>query len=641
MANFFEKRATEYVRDSDIFLSLITPAPLRTFLEDSAKEERLYDRLTIIVGTPGSGKTTIATLLQFHFIDSLRRNQNRTGYKELVSALMACRAVDEDGRPLVVSVRLPLEAEYRDFWELPYAPATRTRLVLALIQARSVLGWLRNIDMTGQYGPGRVRIIARPGSEAAASEIGGLEVESVRKRAEDVERAVYGIGAALVPPAREADFPEAARLAYRPFDVLEGFELDDPDGPLRLRPLAMLDDAHTLHPDQFAAINRDLARRELRIARWVLTRLDVLSPPQALLSGDAAGAGNATGLQFGRDVTEIAMQKGADRQAQRRAFRGMAQDMANRYLRQMPEFAQRGHDKFADLLETEPDRLSEGSMKKLDKEVDRAAKSLGISYARRKTLEVEVERYLSGTPSPDTGPDIRLAMLLILMHRFAKRVPQGSLFELGDADPTKPVKADAGIAEAARVHLHHHFARALYFGVDTVCAASSENAEQFLRLAGRLVARAETRLVRNRNAVLDSRLQHSELVKEASVILDMDFPYAHEVRALVSAMAQECLRRSLESNASLDGGASAFGVPQEQFNGVPRAYPRLARVLQFAVAYNVVTLSQNYGQGGKQWCLVELGGCAILKHGLTLKRGGFLERTTASLAELLPEEDDV
>jgi hypothetical protein len=511
--------------------------------------------------------------------------------------------------------------------------------VLALIQARAMLGWLRNIEKTGQYGPGRVRLLPRVGSEAAAGEIGGLDIASVRQRASDVERAVYSIGAALVPPAREADFPEAARSAYRPFDVLEAIELDDVAGPMRLCPLVMLDDAHTLHCDQLAAITRDLARRELRIARWVLTRLDVLAPQDALLT--RGGGDDQPALQFGRDVTEIAMQKGVDREAQRRGFRRMAQDMANRYLRQMPVFAQLRHDKLADLLETNPDVISDSNMKKLEKEIERETKALGISALRRKTLEAEVDRYLASAESPDTGQDVRLAMLRILMHRYVKRVPQGSLFELGDAEPAKPLKADVSVADAARIHLHHKFNRALYYGIGTVCDASSENAEQFLRLAGRLVALAETKLVRNRSAVLDSALQHRELVAEASRILALDFPYAQDARILVLGMAQQCLQRSLEPNAWLPaGGASAFGVPQEQFNAIPRAYPRLARVLQYAVAYNVITLSQNYGQGGKQWCLVELGGCVLLKHGLTLKRGGFLERTTKSLVDLLPQEDE-
>lgn len=635
MANFFEKRATEYVRDSDVFLSLVTPEPLHTFIEKPAEEERLYDRLTIVVGTPGSGKTTIATLLQFQYVDALRRNKNRSSYKELARALAACHAIDDDGRPKVAGIRLPMEAEYRDFWQLKYSIATRTRLVLALLQARAMLGWIRSIEQTGQYQNDQIRFVPKLGSEAAVAEIGGLDLDAIRGRAIEVERAVYAIGAALVPPASESDFPAAARSAYRPFDALEAIELDEPSGVLRVQPLLMLDDAHTLHVEQFAALRTELARRELRIARWILTRLDVLTPPEALLGVTAESQNSQPGLQSGRDITEILMQTG-ERSALRRSFRKMAVDMANRYLQQMPEFAERNFVRFPDLLETAPDPLASGDLRKLEKDVARVAADLGVSDARRKVLEAEVDRFMQGTTSSDRGADVRLAMLRILMHRHAKRVPQGSLFETEDLDPSRPVKADAGVAEAARVHLAHEFARPQYFGFETVCDASSDNAEQFLRLAASLVSRSETKLLRNRIAVLDCRLQHRELVEQAKKILAMDFPYSREVRGLAEAMGVECLRRTLERNASLDGGASAIGVPQDQFRKIGETHPRLARVLQFAVAYNVITLAQNYGQGGKSWCLLELGGCVLLSHGLTLKRGGFLEHTVASVAKMLP-----
>ena len=65
MSNPFEKRATEYLRDNEAFLALVSPEPLTTFFEKPAKEERLYDRLAVIIGTPGSGKTTLARLFQF------------------------------------------------------------------------------------------------------------------------------------------------------------------------------------------------------------------------------------------------------------------------------------------------------------------------------------------------------------------------------------------------------------------------------------------------------------------------------------------------------------------------------------------------------------------------------------------------
>ena len=47
MANPFEKRATEYLRDDEAFLAVVTPEPLVTFLQTYAREERLYDRLAM------------------------------------------------------------------------------------------------------------------------------------------------------------------------------------------------------------------------------------------------------------------------------------------------------------------------------------------------------------------------------------------------------------------------------------------------------------------------------------------------------------------------------------------------------------------------------------------------------------------
>jgi len=148
MANPFEKRATEYLRDDEAFLAVVTPEPLATFFQKPAQEARLYDRLAMIIGTPGSGKITLARLFQFTTLRTLLRNRGISSYKPLIDTLAACGAI-EDERPTLIGGRLPLEAEYRDFWEFPYPPDLKTGLMIALLQARTVIAWLRNLQASG------------------------------------------------------------------------------------------------------------------------------------------------------------------------------------------------------------------------------------------------------------------------------------------------------------------------------------------------------------------------------------------------------------------------------------------------------------------------------------------------------------
>ena len=94
MANPFEKRATEYFQDDEAFLAIVTPEPLVTFLQQPAHDGSLYDRLAIIVGTPGSGKTTLARLFQFRTLMTLLRNRNMANHKPLLDTLTRCGAIE-------------------------------------------------------------------------------------------------------------------------------------------------------------------------------------------------------------------------------------------------------------------------------------------------------------------------------------------------------------------------------------------------------------------------------------------------------------------------------------------------------------------------------------------------------------------
>src|SRR4051794_36115426 len=93
----FKKRATEFIEDPMALLALISPQPIRAFFDGGTSN--FFDRLVIVVGTPGSGKTTISRLLEFTSLSALTDLASRDReVRELVTVLGDC-GVLQDMRP--------------------------------------------------------------------------------------------------------------------------------------------------------------------------------------------------------------------------------------------------------------------------------------------------------------------------------------------------------------------------------------------------------------------------------------------------------------------------------------------------------------------------------------------------------------
>ena len=146
--------------------------------------------------------------------------------------------------------------------------------------------------------------------------------------------------------------------------------------------------------------------------------------------------------------------------------------MASRYIQQMPLFANRGLQRFENLLLEGVEVASKSVLSRLRARIERECIAFGIGHQRFEALEGEVDRYLASSKSNDLTPDLRLAMVRILMHRYVNRVSQADLFsESNDPEPARPVVANSGVAEGARVHLLHEHDRPFYYGMDTLCDA--------------------------------------------------------------------------------------------------------------------------------------------------------------------------
>ena len=644
MENPFLRRATEFLRDDEAFLAIVSPEPVSYYLERPGKNGTLYDRLVLIRGTPGSGKTTLARLFEFPTLSTLLRNQSFTGHKDLYAALSTCSAITEDG-PTVLGCRLPLESDYRDFWEFPYSDELKTNLMTTLLQARTVLGWFRHLGAAG-IPPEKVRLLTRPEVQAVLDTIGGVEGERVQKRAAEVENAIYKVMTSLVAPPEAQLSPEVI-ATFRPFDLIDRIRVPGDalglSGSLDLLPLAIFDDAHVLHPNQFRALERFLVRRELRVARWMIARFDVLLPQEALAAAieDRSDPAEFPGVNAQRETEIILLQSSGNRRTERTRFRSMAKDMAARYLRRMPLLSERGLTVLGNLLGNAEVSVTPGRFKDLQQKVASAQKRLKVPDSQRQTFEAQIRAFWgTKTAFPE---DIASSMLLVMLHRFDVRRGRSSptLFESAEekeADSSVVVAANDSVLEAGLFHLFQNFDHPYFFGIDNVCDASSENAELFLQLSAELVETVATQVVRSKPATLTPALQHKLLRERGGKIIEAwSFPNDETVRRLVKTIAERCLQKSLEPNGAVI--ANAFGIPQREFDTLAETNVGLARVLQFAVAYNAITLVPHHSCKNKEWCLLELGGMALLKYGLTLKRGGFMEGNVVQLAEFIQESN--
>jgi hypothetical protein len=621
MANPFLRRATEYVRDDESFLSIVSPAPLTTFLATSRSKDDMFEVPVRIIGAPGSGKTMLATLAEFRMVEAILKDETNPTNRTLADALAQAGFL-KGGKPNVAAVRVPMESEYRDFWELPYEPIVKTKLAFWLVQARSMLGLIRNLTANRTRGIDAIGFVPRANYEAHLEQIGGLSATGIRDRALAVQRAIYSVGAGLRAPKLE-NLPVDATAPYAPFDTISRIRIEWNGETIEMSPLVMLDDVHALHHDQLEAMFSMLSHREIKFGRWMMMRLDALSPGAVMRSHGSQPTHN---LATGRDFVDIRMQGDEKKEASRRQFRTMARDMAKRYLPMVEGLRNRNATDIDRLVPSEPPRLSLGQLKDLEGRVAKEQKRLRIGPTRRKEIDNVVDDFIKRTKLYDDGPEVALAMKRILLHRYAVRIARSapSLFEEIDPDPRTPLKADADVAHGARLHLYHEYGRPLHYGVDDICDASNENAEIFLQFAGALVANIETRAIRNNPLALPARDQQSILSDKAKMIMDAwAFPHAQRVREMVDIIGNDCRLESLLPNAPLGAGANAIAILEEEMQTLS-SDDELGSILKYAIANGALTIERNYGQGGKLWALIELTGTVGLVYGLTFNRGGFL-----------------
>lgn len=607
----FNKRATEYLPDGNAFLSIVTPDFFKAVLAPPAEGGQLFDRLLRLIGTPGSGKTTLAKLLQYE--NAMVVAARRDTYRSLYDFFVATGFIERGGQsPARLVTRLPMESEYRTFGSLPYDETVRNQLLVTFIQARAVLSWLGEIKRAG-IGLDRVAIAARGHSPAVVDAAGANSVGQLRDRAAEVERVLYAIVAGVVPP-REDLLPTTALAPYAPFGALDQVIIDGNS----LEPLVILDDFHQLSKSQRGFIIRAFTRRELRIARWVMMRYDALSARSVIANDSDVDDEIPQDVDLSRELVTIMMQD--DRL--RAKFNRIAPKMADQQLQQVSLLWNAGIRNLSEALSDAPPSPRPSVVKELAARNEKFIADNRISGARLDRLLEEIDAYeVSGEP------EVRLQALYILMHRLVRRIQQTSLMDELDPEPNRSVAASPEVIEAARVQLFNQSGRPYYYGPKVLTDAASGNAEQYLRLCNPLVSGLEATWIQQRRRELSARSQHERLLELAKRDRESwRFPENVSVAKLVDYIGDIAKKRTLEPTAPVAPGPNAVAILAAEFSRLFREphFSRLAETLKFAIAYNALILSRSKHKA-KDWVVLQLNGLLCIDAGLPLAQGNYVD----------------
>lgn len=636
MANPFTTfRAAEHADTMEGFLSLVVPDPLEQYFERFFHDGVLFRRAVFVYGQPGSGKTTLARLFEPLALSTLLRNDSGQAFAAVRAAVARTGAL-HDNASTIVGARIPLESDFRELANLPYSADVRRQMLLRLIQARAVLRWFAQLQQIGLK-PAQVEAVPRDGFNGSMEVLGGAGGAHLLARARAVENSIYSILGALVPPP-EKDFPADLQLPYHLFDVLAEFRIApavarNHNLEPRLRPFVILDDAHALSAEQFQALRSWVTRREIILGRWIMSRLDALSPTEVASEfGATEESPSAPGVAPQRDFEMVALQGvGGDRQTARRQFRKVADAIGRRYLKQVEALNRAQIADLGSILDTVPSDVPEEKLSGWEEEVETEAAKRAITGPVRKSLDESVDSILKGRSA---AKDLRVALLRILVHRRST-VRQLTMFIDDEAEsPSRTM--DASLIGGAEIHLFRTFGRPYYYGFDQLALASSENPELFVRLAGTLVDSSLSQLLRRKSPTVSAAEQHRLLRgKAAEIVEQWNFPEAATVRRLVAGIASRCEKATDLPNAYLKSGANAFGIPMADFNTLRDTNTPLAIAIKYGVAYSVFSLSLDRTVKNMQWCLITLGGVACLHHRLTLALGGFVEGTSTELHAMI------
>jgi len=574
--NPFRVQTSEQAANQEEFLSLFGSDVLEVLPKDG-----LWNRLLILEAASGAGKSTILRLFTPEVLKEVHRNRARPENLGLIDRLEDFDAMSARG-PLVLGTLVSCRGQYAAIDDLELSDVEKRRWFFGLLDARVALLTLRSVcTFAGlQYPNDLARLTIPPlgsSTDTARSSLNGLELYDEAAARED------SLATAIDSLTSHEVSEDSLRTQLNVLRSFSGPQIEIPGVYIPEICLTMFDDVQDLTPWQQGDLVKDLQNRDIRTARWIARRLDVLSIDELLQSGGTDG----------RDYQRRRMEDWA--RVNRAKFRGLLETIADRRIRK----TDLGVNSFASLLDSELTTQSEilGATAASEKAREDLLAAHGDEVAYSSWIEVT---------EADCGdrPDTHLesakhwrALDIITNRRRPKREARLSHEPRSPDELYRQKTSDVLTAAELLVALDHRLP--FYYGFSRISGLASSNIEQFLRIGGAIFDKLLLLQVTGRRSNISATEQDQiarRLAIAAIEAIPRDVPFGSEVQRLVQSIGTYSREITTREAASYSPGVLGVGLRQSQFQLLlddrvieQRAeLGRLRDVLRSSIAHNVL-----------------------------------------------------
>jgi len=563
---------------NSMFLSMYAPQIVRKLLNI---EHLLLPKATWLIGTPGSGKSSILRLFGIDILIDIVRQ--RSTYPHIYDVLSEAKIIEDD---IIKSIGLYIQIDelYAETANVSISGISNDQLFNTLFDIRVAKKVIHTIESYNNFKSiSNSEIIIRGvESEQFPPQIfaNNQTIDQFKKKVYEKESLIAG----LLNSFPGAPLPKNLELHNR-ISSLDLIQEQKRSQDVEF--FLMIDDSHDLYPSQFKILKTVLEKRN-SFPRWIATRKHIY--PIAALLGSGSNATDE------REVFTLDLDVVLNDTSLYKKFIKILVDRRLNFTSMLNEFTSENIE--AMIAKEEPVDLDKAKIA-IEQQKDEA-KKLASKF---KYQVPDFDVYFKGKNPTSIEGEI----FLIKAYRTSNK-KQLSLFpELEAKNDFAYSEAPSKDRHAAELFLKKRLKIPLYSGFDNIISISNNNVEQFMRVFSPFIDRLIYRVEINKNTSILPNEQFKilrNIVKNYINNVILRLYLGNNIYQLIQNLGNYFQLRSYEPNAPHAPGITQFAIlasdiykiKDEKFRAKPWI-KKLSDILTVAISHNILIPEQSVKQG--------------------------------------------